>query len=154
MGSGMRVISGYAIQPAQNPHHETGSANFAARAACCIYAIDVMNNRVITLLHEEEFDSIISSGNVLVDFYADWCEPCKWLDPILKDVMVRIGIPLTVLKVNSDLFLPLTQKFQLRSVPVLMFFVDNQLKWRMNGFLVADEMIRVLEDVSREKGDQ
>lgn len=109
-----------------------------------------MKNRVTNLLRIDDFDTIVSSGNVLVDFYADWCEPCKWLDPILEEVIERIHIPLTVLKVNSDQFLTLTQKFQLRSVPVLMFFVDNQLKWRMNGFVVADEMIRILEDVSRE----
>ncbi len=109
-----------------------------------------MNKSVRILVSPDDFDLIVGKGNVLIDFYADWCEPCKWLDPILEEVLRGIRINLSIVKINTDTHLSITQKFDVRSIPVLLFFVDGKQMWRMNGFLTTRELIQKLEQVSRE----
>jgi len=97
---------------------------------------------------KEEFYSKINSESLLLaDFYADWCEPCKWLDPILEDIDKRTPIPLEIIKINTDKFLELSQEYHLRSVPVLMVFRKGEVLWRMNGFMLTDELIKKLEEI-------
>ena len=99
----------------------------------------------------QEFHESIATGNlVLVDFYADWCEPCKWLDVILKEIDERGAVDVEIVKVNTDKHLDLTHEFNLKSVPVLMVFKEGKLRWRMNGFMTTDEMIEKLVSISRE----
>jgi len=87
---------------------------------------------------------IHSHDLVLVDFYADWCEPCKWLDTILEEVDRSVEFPLSILKINTDKNSELTHEYSLRSVPVLMIFKGGILKWRMNGFLTTPELLTKL----------
>ncbi len=87
---------------------------------------------------------------VLVDFYADWCEPCKWLDKILEEVKSSADFQFKILKVNTDKHLDLTHEFHLRSVPVLMIFKNGEIMWRVNGFLMANELLEKLREFSRE----
>ena len=113
-----------------------------------------MKNGIYTLENDTDFDEMIRQGSVLIDFYADWCEPCKWLEPILDEVLKGVDFPLSIMKIDTDKHLSITQKFQIRSVPVLMFYLNGKMVWKMNGFLTASEMIKKLEDVSREKRNQ
>ena len=105
----------------------------------------------IEMLEEEAQFQVRLQENpfVLVDFYADWCEPCKWLEPILDDVGSKTTLPLLILKVDTDKFLSISREFNLRSVPVLMFFKNGTLAWRMNGFLLADALVEKIEAISR-----
>ena len=65
---------------------------------------------------EEQFDEIISKGTVLVDFYADWCGPCRMLGPVIEEVSKEVE-DLTVLKVNVDDMGRLAGRFSIRSIP-------------------------------------
>ena len=99
------------------------------------------------LINTDDFiSSIRASDLILVDFYADWCEPCKWLDKILDEVVKEADFALNILKINTDNHLKLSHEYQLRSVPVLMIFKNSELKWRMNGFLTAPELLNKLRD--------
>ena len=71
------------------------------------------------LENESEFDELIK-GRVLVDFYADWCGPCKRLMPILEDIK-----DIDILKVNVDSFGDLSRSFGIMSIPTLILF-DNK----------------------------
>ena len=89
--------------------------------------------------------TIESSSLILADFYADWCEPCKWLDVILQEVEKEIP-ELIILKIDTDKHLDLTHQYELRSVPVLMLFKNSKIVWRMNGFLNTPDLLNKIKE--------
>lgn len=87
------------------------------------------------------FNNLIAGDKpVLVEFYADWCEPCKWVDPILVEVNKMMNGKALTFKVNIDEFPDLKEKYTIRSVPVLIIYKKGQVMWRMNGFTYANEL--------------
>ena len=92
-----------------------------------------------------EFDQLIAGDKpVLVDFYADWCEPCQWLEPILVQVDEMVEGRASTFKIDIDQFPDLREKYSIMSVPVLIIFKNNEIRWRMNGFTNANELSRQL----------
>ena len=77
-------------------------------------------------LNEANFDAAISSGTVLVDFWAPWCGPCKMQSPILDKVADKVGDKAVIVKVNVDENASLAAKFGVRSIPTLILFKDGQ----------------------------
>ena len=78
-------------------------------------------------------DIINSSTPVLIDFYADWCGPCKALAPIIQEVKSEIGDQATILKIDVDKNQALSGKLGIQSIPTLMIFQHGELKWRAMG---------------------
>ena len=96
-------------------------------------------------MNQQEFDESLKTGGlILFDFWADWCEPCKILDPILDDVQKRMGTELSIHKINSDHSPELAEQYHIRSVPTLMLFRDGKLLWRMAGFDTADKLEKII----------
>lgn len=90
---------------------------------------------LINLGNESDFEKVISSNKVvLVDFYAEWCGPCKMMAPVLSDYASK-NSDVTVLKVNTDSFQQLAQKFDIRSIPTLMIFKDGSKIDQKLGFI-------------------
>ena len=70
-----------------------------------------------------KFSEIINQDQpVLVDFFADWCGPCKMLSPILKQVKDKLGDGITILKIDVDKNQGLASKYQVRGVPTMLLF--------------------------------
>lgn len=91
-----------------------------------------------------KFNNIINSSKpVLVDFYADWCGPCKQMPPILKQVKDELREHVRIIKVNVDKNPGIATKYQIRSIPTLMLFKDGEAKWTGMGVRSANE-IKVL----------
>lgn len=86
---------------------------------------------------------------VLVDFYADWCEPCKYLDEILREMAPGLPADVEILKLDVDRQTELAGFYGIRSVPTLMIFKNRELKWRMAGFKLAGELIAEIEAVRK-----
>ena len=84
---------------------------------------------------ENNFDEEIKNKRILVDFYADWCGPCKMMASVLENVE---GID--VLKVNVDNFPDLAQKYGVMSIPTLILFDNNQQVKSNIGFINEDEL--------------
>lgn len=94
-----------------------------------------------TNLSEQDFlNSLPKDKPVLVDFYATWCEPCKYLDEILVDLEIRLGGKAEIIKLDVDEQKELAQFYGIRSVPTLMIFKEGELKWRMAGFKLVHEL--------------
>ena len=100
---------------------------------------------------EATFHNALSASNlVLADFFADWCEPCKWLDLILESIEIELPKGSNIIKSDVEKQLELVSKFEIKSVPVLIIFKNGKEVWRMNGFLMKDGLLLKLEEFSRE----
>ncbi len=81
------------------------------------------------------FGELISSGNVLVDFHATWCGPCKTLAPILQELSREWGEKVKVIKIDIDRNPELARKLAIQGVPTLIMYVDGSPVWRKSGVL-------------------
>ena len=88
---------------------------------------------------ENEFNELIK-GRVLVDFYADWCGPCKRLMPILEDIK-----DIDILKVNVDSFGDLSRSFGIMSIPTLILFDNKKEIKKSIGFKTKEEILDMIK---------
>lgn len=94
---------------------------------------------------KSNFHSIIDSETpVLVDFYAEWCGPCKALAPILTAVKHELGDAVKIVKIDVDKNQPLANQFQVRGVPTLILFKNSHPIWRKSGVLQKNELIQII----------
>ena len=98
---------------------------------------------------KSSFNDIINSERtVLVDFFATWCGPCQALMPILKSVKEDLVDAVKVVKIDIDKNNALALKYQVRSVPTMLLFVDGKLVWRQSGVLQKQDILKVLQTYS------
>ena len=98
---------------------------------------------------KSSFKSIIDSEvPVLVDFFADWCGPCKMLAPILKQVKEDMGDGLKIVKIDVDKNQKLASKYNVRGVPTMMLFKDGKQLWRQSGVMQKNDIIGVVKQHS------
>lgn len=95
---------------------------------------------------KSSFSEIINDEKpVLVDFFADWCGPCKMLAPILKDAKAELGEMVKIVKIDVDKNQPLAEKYQVRGVPTLILFKNGQQLWRQSGILQKHELVQLVK---------
>jgi thioredoxin 1 len=94
------------------------------------------------------FNEIIAVDKpVLIDFFAEWCGPCKMMPPILEQVKDELGDNVKIIKIDVDKNQSLAAKYQVRGVPTLMIFKDGKQVWRQSGVVQKQELVRLLKSV-------
>lgn len=89
-------------------------------------------------------DLIQSDKPVLVDFYADWCGPCKMMAPVLKEVKASMGDAVTIVKVDVDKEQAAAGQLGIQGIPTFIIFQNGEIKWRRSGVISKQDLEQAL----------
>ncbi len=93
-----------------------------------------------------KFNEIIKGDKpVLIDFSAEWCQPCRMMPPILKQVKAELGDRIRILKVDVDKNPAIARKWMIQNVPTLMIFKNGETKFRQAGVIPAQQIISIVQ---------
>jgi len=106
-----------------------------------------MDNSSVIKLDESNFDREVTQDDkpVIVDFWAEWCGPCKMIAPLLDEIAREKADAVKVAKVNVDENQSLSLKFNIRAIPALLFFKNGQLRDQVTGVTSKKDLLSRIE---------
>ena len=97
-----------------------------------------------------KFQDIIAGDTpVLVDFFAEWCGPCKMMKPVLEALKKKMGNKIIILKIDIDKNISLSSEYRIQSVPTLVLWKQGEIIWRQSGALSLNELEQILSSYIR-----
>lgn len=99
------------------------------------------------IIKTENFDTVVNQPAVVVDFFAEWCGPCKMIMPVLEQLSQEYAGKVTIVKVNVDDDPELAKRFDVTSIPNLCAFKNGQLVNRTIGYQTKDGLTKLIESV-------
>ena len=98
----------------------------------------------------KKFQDIIAGDTpVLVDFFAEWCGPCKMMKPVLEELKKKMGNKIIILKIDIDKNISLSSEYRIQSVPTLVLWKQGEIIWRQSGALSLNELEQILSSYIR-----
>jgi thioredoxin 1 len=106
-----------------------------------------MSERIVTL-DDATFDEHVKASDVpvLVDFWAEWCGPCKMITPVLEEIAAEQAGKLQIGKLNIDDNLDVTRRYDVMSIPTLILFKDGEPKARLIGAKPKGQLLQELSE--------
>ncbi|MAX10463.1 MAG: thioredoxin [Candidatus Marinimicrobia bacterium] len=109
-----------------------------------------MSNNIV-LLNDDNFESFLSQDKpILVDFWAEWCGPCKMLNPVIEELSNDFADRAIIAKVNVDESPNIAQKYSVRSIPSLLFFSKGAVIEQLIGVSSKEDMASIIEKLINE----
>ena len=98
-------------------------------------------------INEENFENEVlkSDKTVILDFYADWCGPCKMMSPIVDEIAEELGDKVKAGKVNSDENIDLAEKYGIMSIPTIMIIKNGEVSKTFVGVTNKSDIINSVE---------
>lgn len=97
-----------------------------------------------------KFQDIIAGDTpVLVDFFAEWCGPCKMMKPVLEELKKKMGNKIIILKIDIDKNISSSSEYRIQSVPTLVLWKQGEIIWRQSGALSLNELEQILSSYIR-----
>jgi thioredoxin 1 len=95
---------------------------------------------------QAEFDNLLATADVLVvDYTASWCGPCKLIAPLIDDLADTYGDRAKIMKLDIDAHKELAKKFEVKSIPVVMFFKQGEVVEKLLGAKAYEEYVSAIE---------
>ena len=106
-----------------------------------------MSNNVIEL-NDGNFDECLSGDQpILIDFWAEWCGPCKMLTPTIEELSNDFSGKAVIAKVNVDESPTIAQQYSIRSIPSIIFFKNGSPAKQLVGVVAKEEMAKIIEEL-------
>ena len=97
-------------------------------------------------MSKQQFDALLISDKlVLIDFYADWCAPCKKMKPYLEEISKEMVDKVVVIRINADDNHALCKELKIDALPVLQLYKNKILSWKNTGFIEKAEVVKQLQ---------
>jgi thioredoxin 1 len=98
-----------------------------------------------TDIKQKSFSEVIKGDTpVLVDFYADWCGPCKMMAPILQELKKRMGDSIHIVKIDTEKNPDVAIHYQVRGIPTLILFKNGDILWQQAGVMQASQLESII----------
>ena len=106
-----------------------------------------MDNSTVIKLDESNFDREVTQDDkpVIVDFWAEWCGPCKMISPLLDEIARQKAGSVKIAKVNVDENQSLSLKYNIRAIPALLFFKNGQLRDQVTGVASKKDLLNRID---------
>ena len=113
------------------------------------YSVCLKKKKMEPTNKRETFSEIINGDTpVLVDFFAEWCGPCKMMKPVLEKLHQQMGDKVRIIKIDIDKSPAAANTFQVQSVPTLMLFQKGKPVWRQSGVVQAAQLENIIKQKS------
>ena len=99
-------------------------------------------------IHNEiELNEVTKSGITIVDFYADWCGPCRMISPVLEELADERN-DINIVKVDVDEARELAMKYKISAIPAILFFKEGNLAKHEIGFMTKEDLNAIISEIS------
>ena len=99
------------------------------------------------VINSNEFDATIKDGTILVDFYADWCMPCRQLAPVLEELSEQYTGKVDFVKVDIEESRDIAERFGIMSIPTVIIFKNGEVAKQMAGFQPKQMFAQNIDEV-------
>lgn len=103
------------------------------------------NDKIIGMSNQEYAELLNSDKKVLIDFYAEWCAPCKKMTPYLLKMQKDLADKVVIIRLDADKNKSLLQEMKISELPTLLLYKNKELKWQHSGFISEEDLKKQLQ---------